>query len=308
MKSALAWMAISLILGSPAFAQYSDSIFYGNQKVVLSNPYGWGYIAGTNEYGDRAKFQRFEAFETPYLVAARVFFGLKRIVNSSDTLTITVRDAGVDGPGGILSSVRLTTNLLDTTGRGNLVTFPHPAQFKGEVFTADSLFIGVEWAEAIDDTFAIFADSNGYGDKARRVWELINYNSVWTMWPWLTSPDPSFEWNVDSDLWIKAYLSNSPTGVHSGDEILPVAYSLDQNYPNPFNPGTTIRYRLPQQEFVTLMIHNALGEMVTELVREVQDAGSHEVRFDGSGLPSGVYWYSFRAGTFLQAKKLLLLR
>jgi hypothetical protein len=88
---------------------------------------------------------------------------------------------------------------------------------------------------------------------------------------------------------------------------LPVSFSLDQNYPNPFNPNTTIRYALPAMSYVTLSVFNALGQQMATLVNDGQEAGYHEVRFDGGGLASGVYFYRLKAGDFLQTRKMLLL-
>jgi hypothetical protein len=85
-------------------------------------------------------------------------------------------------------------------------------------------------------------------------------------------------------------------------------FSLSQNYPNPFNPLTTIRYGLPSRSHVTLTVINTLGQSVATLQNGEQDAGSHDVRFDGSHLPSGVYFYRMQAGTYTETKKLLLVK
>jgi hypothetical protein len=89
---------------------------------------------------------------------------------------------------------------------------------------------------------------------------------------------------------------------------LPSAFSLRQNYPNPFNPTTTIRYTLPYKSRVFLAVYNTLGQKIKTLVQESQEAGYHEVQFDGSNLASGVFFYRLQAGTYVQTRKLLLLR
>jgi hypothetical protein len=88
----------------------------------------------------------------------------------------------------------------------------------------------------------------------------------------------------------------------------PTVFSLEQNYPNPFNPSTLIKYGLPQDAHVELEVHNVLGQRVAVLVNEKQSAGYHEVVFHRTALPSGMYFYRLRAGSFTQAKKMLVLR
>lgn len=100
----------------------------------------------------------------------------------------------------------------------------------------------------------------------------------------------------------------SATSVNALRTALPSAFSLEQNYPNPFNPSTSIRYSVPQKADIQLTVFNALGQEVVQLVNGEVEAGSHEVRFDGSGLASGVYLYRLSAGRFVETKKLLLLR
>jgi hypothetical protein len=89
---------------------------------------------------------------------------------------------------------------------------------------------------------------------------------------------------------------------------VPSAYALYQNYPNPFNPSTTIKFELPRTAYVTLGVYDILGRQVSVLVNERRNAGIHEVKFDGSGLSSGVYFCRIEAGSFVQTRKLLLLR
>lgn len=94
----------------------------------------------------------------------------------------------------------------------------------------------------------------------------------------------------------------------SVDESLPEVFSLSQNYPNPFNPSTSIRFQLPIASEVTLKVYDVLGREVSTLVSGATPAGSHTVRWDASGLASGVYLYRLQAGTFVETKNLLLVK
>jgi hypothetical protein len=85
-------------------------------------------------------------------------------------------------------------------------------------------------------------------------------------------------------------------------------YSLEQNYPNPFNPSTNIAYTLPKRSSVSLAVFNVLGMKVATIAEGVQEARPHSVVFDGSDLPSGVYYYRLLAGPFTSTRKLLLIR
>ncbi|HTY37705.1 MAG TPA: T9SS type A sorting domain-containing protein [Bacteroidota bacterium] len=98
------------------------------------------------------------------------------------------------------------------------------------------------------------------------------------------------------------------TRIGRADESVPRTILLEQNYPNPFNPATTIRYALPARAHVTLSVFTALGQQVARLVNENEDAGYHDVRFDGTGLASGLYFYRLQAGDYVATKKLVLLR
>ncbi|HMK38354.1 MAG TPA: T9SS type A sorting domain-containing protein, partial [Bacteroidota bacterium] len=95
--------------------------------------------------------------------------------------------------------------------------------------------------------------------------------------------------------------------VGTGGDV-PAAITLGQNYPNPFNPETTIRYGLPSASRVELSVYNTLGERVAVLADGIQEAGFHEVRFDGSSLSSGVYFYRLQTPGFVQTRKLSLLK
>jgi len=105
-----------------------------------------------------------------------------------------------------------------------------------------------------------------------------------------------------------------PVGVKKAtQDNLPTEFSLSQNYPNPFNPTTTIKYFIPLVEThghasVQLVVYDILGREVATLVNKEQKAGSYKVAFDASHLTSGIYFYRLQSGSFVQSRKMILLR
>jgi len=89
---------------------------------------------------------------------------------------------------------------------------------------------------------------------------------------------------------------------------LPAQFILSQNYPNPFNPITEIKYALPKDSYVRLEIYNLLGQKVASLVDGKQKAGYKTARWDAGSFSSGVYFYRLQAGSFVQTRKMVLIK
>lgn len=105
------------------------------------------------------------------------------------------------------------------------------------------------------------------------------------------------------------YNADGPTSVEEEqNDYIPKEYILEQNYPNPFNPTTTIQYSIPFSEKVSLKIFNLLGEEVKTLTDDFQEAGKYSVQFNANNLASGIYFYKLQAGSFVETKKMILLR
>ena len=97
-------------------------------------------------------------------------------------------------------------------------------------------------------------------------------------------------------------------------------YKLGQNYPNPFNPTTTIGYRIPETGLVTLKVYDILGREVATLVNEEKPAGTYEIEFNShsgevrnlpsgrQGLTSGVYFYQLKSDSFVETRKMILIK
>jgi hypothetical protein len=114
-------------------------------------------------------------------------------------------------------------------------------------------------------------------------------------------------------LWEAEIWGTNATVVNPPNNNLPDGFILSQNYPNPFNPSTTINYSIPAFSFVTLKIYDVLGNEITTLVNEEKSQGMYEVLFSISSensynLPSGIYFYRLQAGSFVETKKMILLK
>lgn len=89
---------------------------------------------------------------------------------------------------------------------------------------------------------------------------------------------------------------------------IPNVYKLGQNYPNPFNPMTNVKFQMPNEAFVKLIVFDVLGREIETLVNEELKPGTYEITFDGSNLPSGLYFYKLTAGNYNDTKKMILIK
>ena len=120
--------------------------------------------------------------------------------------------------------------------------------------------------------------------------------------------DPTNYLNVDNDVW-RYYLADQPSSAdEKSGQIIPDEFSLNQNYPNPFNPTTKVRYSIPHSSRVFIKVFDILGNEVKTLVNEVKPAGTYEIEFEAAKLPSGIYFYKIEAGSFVETKKMILLK
>ncbi|MCR4438093.1 MAG: T9SS type A sorting domain-containing protein [candidate division KSB1 bacterium] len=293
---------VAAFSNNPNFVvQRLDTLFYGNTPILAPNPYGPGWIAGTNSYGDIGKYQRFDFKVGDELFGFRYYFAYKEVVDTPDTLTLVVKTVAANGaPDSLLASLVTTTDVLDTTGAGNLFFLSAPLRVKGPAF------IGFEWPATANDAFAIFMDKDGEGNGANRAWERFgdgSYNDFGT------TLNPTFSWAIDVDLWIAAYYKKAiPASVEELTAALPTKFELTQNYPNPFNPTTTFRLALPKTAEVRVTVYNMLGQRVAELFHGHLPAGVHTFTFDGRNCASGVYFYRVEAGDFVGIKRMVLVK
>jgi len=103
-------------------------------------------------------------------------------------------------------------------------------------------------------------------------------------------------------------LCGTTLGVNNNNNEIPKSFALQQNYPNPFNPSTIIRFSLPGNEYVKVVVYDITGKQVSEIINQQLQAGSYSYNFDASNLSSGVYFYKITAGSFTDTKKMVLMK
>ncbi|KAB2845866.1 MAG: T9SS type A sorting domain-containing protein, partial [Melioribacteraceae bacterium] len=101
---------------------------------------------------------------------------------------------------------------------------------------------------------------------------------------------------------------NDETTNIAKNKELPNDFELYQNYPNPFNPTTNIKFTIPNSGNVSLKLYDALGSEVKEILNGFYNSGTHETKFTGDDLSSGIYFYTLTSGNFIQTKKMILIK
>jgi uncharacterized delta-60 repeat protein len=110
------------------------------------------------------------------------------------------------------------------------------------------------------------------------------------------------------NLQVIKYCQDIPVGFTFNTPEVPESFSLKQNYPNPFNPMTKIKFNIPSSVNTKITVYDILGKEIKILVNAKLNPGSHEVDFDGTNLPSGVYFYKLETEAFTETKKMMLIK
>lgn len=114
--------------------------------------------------------------------------------------------------------------------------------------------------------------------------------------------------SLGSEMYIDDLLLSMDIVSVDEDQTQPLTFQMEQNFPNPFNPTTKIKFQIAKNDFVSLKVYNVLGNEVATLLNENKPAGSYEINFDASSLSSGTYFYKLQTGSFVETKKMILLK
>jgi len=144
-----------------------------------------------------------------------------------------------------------------------------------------------------DTGWVVFNETNSPipGDNVRTL-ALDRYGNLWIG-------------TVDG---IAVYNETGIIGIKEGGNYIPTDFYLYQNYPNPFNASSIIRYSINKKSYINLTIFDVLGRKVQELDKGIKDVGEHQIKFDGTGLPSGIYFYRLSSDNTIETKKLLFVK
>jgi hypothetical protein len=231
---------------------------------------------------------------------------LKALANwfGSDTLELVVSDGELSDT----AQVFVTVNPINDAPV--FVNWPDTVQFTD---LSDTVLTMIDYVNDIDspDTsltwqFDVSNDSvNWQFDSLTTELTLTAPGFIGVVTLYCTVTDDSSASVTDS---FYVEVMADPTGIDDFVTQIPDKYFLNQNYPNPFNPVTKIKYGLPKSGKVKIEIYNIIGQKVAKLLNEFKPAGYHEISFDGSNLPSGVYFYRIQTKGFNSVKKMILIK
>lgn len=200
---------------------------------------------------------------------------------------------------------RLTTFLFLLTSSILFSQITHDVTVQNFSFSPQSLTINtgdiVKWTN-ISGTHNVRANDNSFysGPAAPAPWEFTHTFTTAGNFPYYCEPHQSMGMTG-------TIIVQNPAGV-GDEEMLVDQFELEQNYPNPFNPSTRINYSVPSASFVRLKVYDILGNEVTILVNEEKPAGEYQLEFDASELTGGVYFYQLTSNSFVDTKKMILLK
>ena len=154
-------------------------------------------------------------------------------------------------------------------------------------------------ADPINPKEIAFFDTYPSGNK-------LDYIGSWSNYPYFSSKTIVVS-SIEEGLFVLKLNEGEDLAIEEQRHI-PVSFSIEQNYPNPFNPTTNIDYTLNQEGHVSLIVFNAAGQVVKVLNDGFQQQGSYSTKFNGQGLPSGIYFYQLKTDNGVLTKKMSLLK
>ncbi len=245
--------------------------------------------------------------------------------NTSDLLNIALQEQGFIGGEDIAAQTAtgfpaIASNYKGDIGigfsasassiyAGSYFTVHQSTDAPGAVQASQPMHLGEDYYLR---TFNPFHVGNRWGDYSSIALDPSNDYNFWifNQYAWTRGDYDPF--SKEDGRWATSFAQIDPSGTQAGvaqaQKLNIRTFALEPNYPNPFNPQTRIRYHLAQSGYVTLTVFNSLGQKVKTLTEGTKKAGMHEVVFDGSQLPSGIYFCSLKQANRSAKIKMVLLK
>ncbi len=166
---------------------------------------------------------------------------------------------------------------------------PTAANYRVQI-SLDSV-LGTTLLDSITTIDSLTVPVNALINNTRYYWR-VNASNVAGTGPW-------------SSVW---HFNTLIMGVGNNLDEIPTEFKLYINYPNPFNPSTIIKFDIPKETLIKIVIYDILGKVVQTLIEGNVKPGKHEVEFEGTNYPSGVYFYKLESETFTHTKKMVLIK
>ncbi len=302
-----------------------------NIYSVWFNTPDWGLLAGDNylerttdggsNWGQTTGQPSIDSSSSIFGTDTRWWVGNQNHIYYSDD-NVIFWNTQYSAPSGRYMEIAGARNgnlIIGVRNNGGISAYMYPVPVELSSFTVaaanDNVMLNWKTASEINNRgFVIQRSKIELQEYKRSDWREIGFvegKGTTTEENYYSYSDKSLEAGIYSYRLIQVDLDGTRTkaGEINVEVAPPVkSYSLAQNYPNPFNPSTKIEYSIPADGFVTLKVYNAAGEEVKRLISKNKAAGSYNVTFDASGLPSGIYFYRLQSGTYTSVKKMILLR
>lgn len=262
---------------------------------------GWGYVSGTNNFGDLEKAQRFNfpGADNYFASEVAVYFNDAKAVGDGE-VSVKLYEVDNDGsPGALLgTSNPLKVSELVVSEQDvfpTIFTFAEPVQLNGSQFFAS---VDLSNLYATQDTVGIFNTNEGCGDGSS-TWELFSDGNNW--FPF--SSDNSWGVNVDLFIFVVLELNISDVNDLSPEEA---GLHLKAAYPNPANNNITLDFSLDQKENISIDIYRANGQLVKRHNLGSRYQGNHREVLPLHELSDGVYFYAFSTTKVRVLKKFIV--
>ena len=309
----------------PLIHQIDDKEFLEDQPEMIEVPFEWNWDFGTVTIGSDidTSILNFE-YQTAFLPSGFIWinYNAEENWNGSANIEVAIADEG-----GLSDSMNFALNILPVNDPPESFSLIYPTiNDTIQISNDPNDTFHFNWQESVDidsdvnyiitinlDYFGNYYSSSyesndSYVEIASDEWaELIDF-PWWTLEYVVEATDG--EYTVESEIGQFVF---QKTSLSNESDLIPLSFNLHQNYPNPFNPVTTLRYNLPINELVTITVYDMLGNVINQLINEVQSSGYKSVQWNatnnqGQPVSAGVYLYSIETGDFRQTKKMILLK